>query len=93
MSNTTPRKRPPKPSTRGSRRATSDDRRASTEDLRATSDSIQADAAELAGIEQEKSWLEVSNPAVGRLSEKAVDLAGAITRKTRAEELLSKELA
>jgi len=93
ISNTSPRKRPPNTSTRGSRPATNADRQASTEDLRATSDSIQADAAELAGIEQEKSGLEVSDPAVGNLSEKAVDLADAITRKTRAEEALSKELA
>jgi hypothetical protein len=93
MSNTPPRKRPPNPSTPGSRPATSDDRQATTEDLRATSDSIQADAAELAGIEQEKSGLEVSDPAVGSLSEKAVDIADAITRKTRAEQALSEELA
>jgi hypothetical protein len=93
MSNNHPGKRPRKPSIRGNQAATTDDREASTEDLRATADSIQEDAAELAGIEQAKSRLEVDDPAVGRLSEQAVDLANAMTRKTRAEQALSKELA
>ena len=62
------------------------------EDLRATSDSIQADTRRLAAIEQEKVRLDPEDPTVDRLSDEAVALADRISRETRAERQLSKEL-
>ena len=62
------------------------------QDLRATSDSIQAHVRRLAEIEQEKLRLDPGDPAVDRLSDEAVALAERISRETRAERQLSKEL-
>jgi hypothetical protein len=62
------------------------------QDLKATADSIRTDLSRLAAIEDEKSSLDGEDPAVDRLSDEAVELADRISRETRAERQLSKEL-
>src|SRR6266550_4794908 len=63
------------------------------EDIRATTDAIRTDAARLAESERKKAGLEVTDPDLETLSERAVELADDIARKTRAEQGLSEEPA
>jgi hypothetical protein len=62
------------------------------QDLRATADSIGADADRLGAIEDQKQALDAADPAIDRLSEEAVALADRISRETRVERQLSKEI-
>ena len=68
------------------------DRAAAEQDLKATADSIRADAGRLMDLEDDKLALDSGDPAVGRLSDDAVDLAKRIVRQTTAERQLSQEI-
>jgi hypothetical protein len=67
-------------------------RAAAEQDLKATADSIRADAGRLATIEDDKLALDADDPEVGRLSDKAVELAERIVQQTTAERQLSQEI-
>lgn len=68
-----------------------DERGTSTDeqDFKATVDSIRVDLGRLAAVENDKRALDPADPEVDRLSDKAVELADQIARKTRAERELS----
>ena len=68
-------------------------RAAAVQDLKATADSIRADAWRLVDLEDGKLALDADDPAVGRLSNDAVELAKRIERETRAERQLSQEIS
>ena len=68
-----------------------DERGTSTDeqDFKATVDSIRVDLGRLAAVEDDKRGLDPADPELDRLSDKAVELADHIARKTRAERELS----
>jgi hypothetical protein len=62
------------------------------EDLRATQASIKKDAEQVKTLEEEKGALDPADPRVEQISERVVDLAGALAAKAAAEHELSQEI-